>query len=386
VKILHCCFACFYVDNYGYQENILPKQHKLDGHEVEILASTETYSNNKTIGYVKPSSYVTESGIPVTRLPYSKFLPHFIMRKLRIYKGLKESIDKFMPEIIFIHDCQFIDIRKIAEYARENPSVKVFVDGHTDFNNSAKNWLSRNILHKIIYRYCAKIIEPYTTKFYGVLPARCDFFYDVYKIPREKIELLTLGAEKEKINTTKRDVFRKSLCNHLGLKTDDFIVVTGGKIDKRKNISALIDALQLLNCEKVKLMIFGSLINDVKKEIEIKLDNPNIKYIGWIKADDAYDYFTSADLVVFPGLHSVLWEQAVACGVPCLFKDIEGFHHVDFNGNCKFLKEGSAEEIADILRNIISNEEMYKEMKICALNCAENFYYSDIAKRAIQLI
>jgi 1,2-diacylglycerol 3-alpha-glucosyltransferase len=383
MKILHCCLACFYIDNYGYQENLLPKQHKIDGHEVEILASTETYLDHKNLSYIEPSEYISESGIPIKRLAYRKVLSNFVMRKLRLYKGLYEALNKSAPNVIFIHDCQFLDIRQIAKYVRKNPKVKIFVDCHTDFNNSGTNWLSKYILHGLIYRYCAKTIEPYATKFYGVLPCRCDFLSDVYGISKDKIDLLVLGAEDAKIHFDQRDKIRERICQELNIDKNSFILVTGGKLDRSKNIISLLNALKKLSDENVKLIIFGSLSDDIKYNVERLLDDPNVRYIGWIKADEAYDYFTMADLGIFPGLHSVLWEQAVACGVPCVFRDIEGIHHVDVVGNCMFLKKGDDEEIVDVLKKIIENPVIHAEMKKKALLGASNFLYSKIAKKAI---
>ena len=68
MKILHCCLACFYIDNYSYQENILPKFHKFQGNDVKILASTETYINNKVLGNTVSGSYFNEDDIEVTRI------------------------------------------------------------------------------------------------------------------------------------------------------------------------------------------------------------------------------------------------------------------------------------------------------------------------------
>ena len=147
MRILHCCLANYYIDDYGYQENILPRMHKLQGHEVAILASIETYIDNKVLGYVKQSSYYTKDGIPITRLPYFRCIPHMLAKKLRIYQGLYEAIESFAPDILFLHDCQFLSIRKIALYARKHPNIKIYVDSHTDLKNSAKGWLSMNILH-----------------------------------------------------------------------------------------------------------------------------------------------------------------------------------------------------------------------------------------------
>jgi len=159
MKILHCCLAAFYIDDFGYQENILPRMHQLQGHKIFILASTETYRQTK-LGYVKPSSYFTKEGIPVTRIPYLKWLPHAVAKKLRIYNGVGKAIESFDPDIIFIHDSQFISIKEIAKYARDHKGLKIFVDGHTDFINSGKSWISKNILHKIIYKWCAQKINP----------------------------------------------------------------------------------------------------------------------------------------------------------------------------------------------------------------------------------
>jgi len=63
MKILHCCLSQFYIDNYSYQENILPRVNKQMGHEVKIIASTETYLDNRNLEYVEPSRYYTEDGI-----------------------------------------------------------------------------------------------------------------------------------------------------------------------------------------------------------------------------------------------------------------------------------------------------------------------------------
>ena len=237
MKILHCCLAAFYIDNYGYQENVLPKMHKLQGHDVYILASTETFINNTRLGYIKDSSYYTNENIPITRIPYVKWLPHFVARKLRIYTGILKILNEFKPDIIFLHDVQFISIKVVANYIRINPNVKLFVDGHTDFINSATNWVSKHILHKIIYKWCALSIESYVRKFYGVLPLRVDFFKNVYGIPESKLDLLVLGADDTLFDLSKKESIRERIRNYYGIENDDFLIVTGGKIDKRSQLT-----------------------------------------------------------------------------------------------------------------------------------------------------
>ena len=358
--------------------------HKLQGHEVAILASTETYINNRVLGYVEPRSYYTEEGIPITRLSYAKGIPHGLAKKLRIYPGLYKAVEAFAPDILFLHDCQFISIRKIALYAKKYPNVKIYVDGHTDFMNSAKNWVSKNILHGIIYKHCAKVIEPYTSKFYGVLPVRVDFFQTMYDIPAEKTELLPMGADDTKVDLSRRDDIRSLIRGSLGIQDSDFVIVSGGKIDHRKNIHVLMRAVNEINEKNIKLIVFGSTNDQMKSEIVALSKHDCIKHVGWITSKKTYNYFLASDLAVFPGTHSVLWEQAVGVGLPCVFKKWDGIQHVDLGGNCLFLNTASNEEIKKVILEIYQHKDMYLEMKQVAMDKGiSEFSYYKIAKRAI---
>ena len=85
--------------------------------------------------------------------------------------------------------------------------------------------------------------------------------------------------------------------------------------------------------------------------------------------------------MAFPGLHSVLWEQAVGMGKPCVFRKIEGFTHVDVGGNCVYFQEETPEGYVKTLRHAIEKRE---EMKQCAqAKGLETFSYSKIASRSI---
>lgn len=385
MKVLHCCLAAFYIDNFGYQENILPKMHAQQGNEVKIIASTETYLKGNKLGYIPPSSYINENGIPVVRLPYIKWLPHKLVRKLRIYSGLKKELEAFSPDVIFLHDIQFISIKRIRKYVADHPTVKVYADGHTDFINSAKSWVSEKILHRLIYRWCARIIEPVTTKFYGTLPIRMDFFTDVYKIPSRKVELLELGADDTLFDLQKKSIIRKEIRQKLGLKETDFVLISGGKIDKRKNIHVLIDQLKMIKDDSIKLIVFGSPdeeMNYLVSEIE---DISNVLYVGWQDTSNIYNLLLASDLGVFPGTHSVLWEQSCGVGLPCIFKKWDKIQHLDKGGNCIFIDENELADLPSIISNLSTNRAEYSTMEKAAIEkCVNHFSYSEIAKRAIE--
>lgn len=385
MKLLQICLGNFYIDNYSYQENILPKYQKEFIDEIKIIASLVSFDKDGKVCLLpETNSYVNENGIPVVRIEYKKKSPK-ISRIFRIYEqDLYSMIEKEQPDIIFIHGFHFWDIRKVVKYARRNPSVIIYADSHADFENSASNWLSKNILHKIIWKYCAKIIEPYTKKFYGVLPARVDFLTEVYGLPKEKVELLVMGADDGKVEEAKKPKIKKEIREKYNISDDEFLIITGGKIDHNKP-----ETLDLMKAvtetdRNVKLMVFGSVVPELKEEFEKLLKDEKIIYIGWVNSTEIYKYFAASDLAFFPGKHSVLWEQAVGTGVPCVFREMEGFKHVDIGGNCVFLKEITVNTMKECVEKITSDTRVYEEMKRNATEKGmKAFSYREIAKKSI---
>jgi 1,2-diacylglycerol 3-alpha-glucosyltransferase len=386
MKILHLCLSCFYIDNYSYQENLLPKYHVLQGHEVQVLASLVSFDEKGNPCLLKEENeYSSKDNYKVIRTNYKR--PFYFFNKIfRRYNKVFQHINNFHPDIIFIHDCQFWDIFEVIKYLKRHPEVKVFVDGHTDLMNSARNWLSREILHKIVWRHCAQAINPFTEKFYGVLPIRCDFFNKMYGIPPEKIELLVMGVDDIGIPFNKRDEIRISTRKELGISAQDFVIVTGGKIDKKKNIDLLIQAVQKIKNPSVKLIIFGNIHPEMESIILPLIQDDSVFYVGWINSELAYKYFFVADLAVFPGTHSVLWEYAVGCGIPAIFKRWDGMGHVDVGGNALFIDEVSVDELTKIISQVISNSSLYNQMdNVAKIKAVNSFKYSTISEKAIRI-
>ncbi len=384
MKILHICLANYFVDNYSYQENMLTKYHKYSGNEVYVIASLFTFdSNGKGMYLENGCNYINEHGIEVTRLEFRK--NNKFCRKLRYYKNVYSSIEKYCPDVIFIHNVQFMDIKEVVRYLKKHPYVKVYADNHADFMNSAANWVSRKILHGVLWKRCAKMIEPFVSKFYGVLPARVDFLKNVYGLPEDKVELLVMGADDEKVDKARNSCTRDELRKKYNVSDDDFLIITGGKIDRNKP-----ETLELMKVVSelsgnIRLMVFGSVVPELKNEFDRLLESENIIYIGWINSNDVYDYYTASDLAFFPGKHSVLWEQAVGLGIPCVFRKMPGFTHVDLNGNCVLLDEINFSSMKKCVENLCKNKELYAAMKRVSLEKGMNeFSYKKIAEKSIQ--
>ena len=193
-----------------------------------------------------------------------------------------------------------------------------------------------------------------------------------------------MGGDDEKIRFNRRENIRKEIRKAHNISEDDFLLVTGGKIDEAKKIHLLIEAVKNINQNNIKLLIFGQASKTFEKHFLPMIEDEHIRYIGWIPSEQVYDYFLASDMCVFPGTHSVLWEQACACGIPGIFRDWEGMHHVDVGGNAIFLTEDSAEEIASVLTDLYQNTEKFVAMKnVAQSKCITAFSYREIAKKAI---
>lgn len=187
-KIVHIMLAGPVTDGWTYQDNLLTKYHRKLGYEVTMITSQWVWGENGKLEKFKKTDYINENDVKVIRLPI-KGKDEF-SRKFKRYSGLYATIESEKPDILFIHGVSFCDVKTVVRYIRSHSDVRVYVDNHSDFSNSGTNWLSRNVLHKIIWKHNARKLLPYTEKFYGVLPARVDWLVDMYGLPKEKCECL----------------------------------------------------------------------------------------------------------------------------------------------------------------------------------------------------
>lgn len=381
MRVLHVCICGPFTDGFEYQDNILPRKHKEEGHYVKIITTTDTFNSKNKLGQAPMGEYSTKNSITYLRLPWAKTR---VFKYMRYVPDLYHSICDSNPDIIFVHGVQFISLRDIYRYVKKHRHVKLYIDNHADYYNSPVKKLHTKILTYWIWGHYARAISKYTEKFWGVTPWRCQYLHEIFGIPKDKIDLLVMGGDDDKINFENQYQIRSEIRKSLHIDENDFLIVTGGKIDRTKNIHLLMQAVAELNNKNIKIVVFGQPDDEMKPIIDELCNSDRIRFIGWIQSDKAYDYFLAADLGFFPGTHSVLWEQACACGLPCVFKEWEGMHHVDVGGNCKFLYNDSVEEIKEMILCIVNDIDKYGAMKKVAIEKGiPTFSYSEIAKRAI---
>ena len=383
MKIVHVCICGIFCEDYAYQENLLTKYHRKMGHEVTVIAPA--YVKLNAAGMIQNDHTVEKilpDGIKVIRLK-PRIKSYKLNAHLHLFHNLKKTILTESPDLLFVHGVSSFDYLSLPAVKRKNPKMHIVFDNHGDRYNSCRNYLSR-LLNGWIYRYLlVRRLIPAADRFYGVTPARCRFLHDVYGVPEEKIELLVMGADDERMQLERRSLLRAEVRAEYGVSEEDFLIVTGGKIDLKKNIHLLAEAVKRLDIPEIRLLIFGSITGELQDYFN-NLESDRVVLVGWVRSDAVYRYFYAADLVVFPGLHSVLWEQAVAAKTPCAVSDIAGFHHVDFNGNCLFLENSTVDYYREIIAGVYADPSRRRILKENAdSEQSRQFLYSRIARKVL---
>lgn len=378
-KILNICVNGIYTDGYTYHENLLPKYQKKNGNEVYILASEYEYDKERRISKTNITEYVDENNIFVKRLKING--NHNILYKFKRFDGFYETLEKIKPDIIFCHLFQFLDVDNVIKYKRKHPEVRVYFDSHADKINSARTILSLKVLHGIIWKHYAKSAYAICEKFYGVSPARVQFLREVYQLPSKKSELLVMGADDDMIEVAELEDTKRETQKRYGVSDSDFVVVTGGKIDKSKwqvmNLMKVADRLP------IKLFVFGSISEDIKDEF-FQLTTEKVEFIGWLNEQQAYNLFAISQMAVFPSTHSVYWEQVTGQGIPMIVRHWDGFEHLDLRGNLKYIYTDTCDELYDVMKESIYEDQWRKMKKVAEEKGRIKFSYRSLAKMSVE--
>lgn len=389
MKIVHIAIEAPYNEGWGYQENLLPKYQVKLNHQVTLVTTTKQNLSNNQTEKVESGVYESPDGFKVIRLNNLQYFPRFVADKVKlfsIYDVLKEE----QPDLIMVHGLENFSVLQINKYLKkDNPRCKVIADNHLDYN-IGKSFLRKDIAMRIFVaavRLLNKKMQKHYEKVYGVTPWRCEFAHEILGIDKNKLDVFPAGADDEHINYENRERIKNEIRKKHGVSDNEFLIITGGKIDADKNIHILMEAVANLDFKNIKLLVFGTPSPDIEEKFNKLSQNGKIISIGWIPAKETYNYFLAADLVFFPGQHSVMWEQVVACGTPIVMKHYKSMHHCDVGGNAKFLYEDSVEGISKLLTELLTEEKLYRDMlDVARSEKRKQFLYSELAKKSIEVM
>lgn len=368
---------------WNYRENLLP-DYLSDYFDSVIILTNNMVLNNET-GKINYRKEILPKGekITVRELSYRlRVLPFSLYSRIRLYKNFKSVLEYEKPTHIYINGLQFLSLIDINYIKKKFPQIKILAEQNAYFGKSGNSWISRNILHKVFYRLIIRKALPSIDKIYMGSNAALKFAVDLYGFGSNS-EILPLGYDSKLSNSM--DIFtKKELRLKYNISQVEIVFTTGGKIDSEKKLIELIDSFNILNSANTRLIIFGSLLDDIKHSVIQKInENDKITFIGWLDQMSMLEIFRLSDVAVFPGTKSSIWESALSMNLPIIAQFWDGMDYMNLGGNIFYLlNNGDLMEIQSKLAFFVDNPNylslVSKEIQITN---KQSLSYSNIANR-----
>ena len=375
MKIVMLCD--FYNEAMEYQENLLVRYYLKHGHDVVVIASTfdsvfDYYSDRHDNS--KPARTYCDGAAKIIKLRYR----YNILNRLRAYTPIGEIFRAEAPDLIYVHDIM-LNFPEAIRYLKQHPNCRMIMDYHADYSNSGKNAFSLNILHGVIRKRFLDRARPYLSKIFPVVPASVVFLREIYKVPHEEMEILPLGADIDLAREISRREEGKILRRSYGFADDAIVIFSGGKLGPDKKTELLIEAVGRLQRYPLQLVVVGeagkeneSYSKNLRKMAE---GRENIRFVGWLGPADIYKHLDMADLAVFPAGQSILWQQAIAMGLPLIVGDIghQDISYLNLYDNIIILRQSdiSSEKFTAAIERVISDPARMRSMSAGATKVAD---------------
>jgi glycosyltransferase involved in cell wall biosynthesis len=362
-KIVHV--VNYYIDKIKYQEYYLVNEHIKSGHEVHVVTSClnfpfANYDSTmlSVLGERKMAvgDEVREGGVIVHKLPY-----YFELRGRVFMKNLLEVIRRINPDYIICHGIVNVSAVRLLYYKKGN--CKIIFDDHM-----LKVQIDKSAYGKALYSVYRKLFSKRLTRVADKIVAVADNCVDtisgVYGVPRNKIEVISLGADSHIFRVD--ETWRAESREKLGIGKDDLVVIFTGKmiIDKKPHL--IIDALEKIKSQiinkNVVVLFVGNGSAAYKEMLDQHIAGSSFRCIkiGNLPAEELSKTLNAADIAVWPVEATISTLEASACGLPviCPVYLTERYK----NNNGIGIEPGNVDQLADGLLRLINDDDDRKLM------------------------
>lgn len=389
MKIVMLCD--FYNESLEYQENLLVKYYRKHGHAVTVIASTFDsvfdYYNDRHDKRL-PSRTYFDHGAKIIKLRYR----YNILNRLRAYTRIDRILEEEAPDLIYVHDIM-LNFPECVAYVKRHPHCRMIMDYHADYSNSGRNALSLKVLHGIARKWFLDRARPHLSRIFPIVPAGVRFLHEIYKVPHHEMEVLPLGADIDLVREIAERGEGRRLRASMGIGEDAIVIFTGGKLAPPKRTELLLEAVAMLPHLPLHVVVAGeaSDVDAAYKQslLETARGRPNIHFVGWLGREDIYRHLDMADLAVFPASQSILWQQAIAAGLPLIVGDIghQDISYLNLERNIVILQrdEIRVDRLASAIADVAGNPERLCEMSEGAKRVAdEHLNWNRLIERTLR--
>ncbi|MFA6513750.1 MAG: glycosyltransferase family 1 protein [Patescibacteria group bacterium] len=206
----------------------------------------------------------------------------------------------------------------------------------------------------------------------------------------EKISVVHNGYNDDLYRLDRRQDKIDEVLRKYGLESPYFLYV--GRLEKKKNTPALIEALSMLKESypdiKEKMVLIGDAsfgYDEVKYVIEEFNLNNEVLMPGWVAEKDMPFLFNGASAFIFPSKHEgfgIPILQALACGVPTAVSDIPVFEEVAADAVLYF-NHNDKKSISEAMARLIIDKKLSAELVAKGLKQVQNFSWEKCARETL---
>lgn len=377
----------YYQENMGYQENWLPYYQKQWGNNVEILTSDKYFNFPDYEISMKPilgDRYVGtgvfyDNNIKIIR---KKSYFEYAKRNIIFFNTLSH-LNKFEPDIIHLHGNTNLNLYNIIKYVKNN-NTKLFIDSHTDYNNTNTNSLANKIYYWFWSLFYKKI-DKYIHHFLPITNESLKYLNQEFKIPRNEMTINHLGVNIDKFYFDEKANIKLRKKYNI---EDKIVIINAGKQNEDKKIDLIINIVKILIIENemtnIVLMLIGNSNSEYTKKIDLASAGieKNIIRIPFVKNDKLKDYYSLADIGIWPSASNTI-QEAMACNVGMILPHNEVLSHLIVDNG--FLMESfDKDKIASNLRDMIISGN-YKKYKTNSRQLIELYSWKNITKKSLTI-
>lgn len=200
---------------------------------------------------------------------------------------------------------------------------------------------------------------------------------DHYRLSKDTVVTITPGIDTELFSPVPNtNMFDPSMFNLLYV----------GRLVPIKGLSLVIDALEELESDQVKLHIAGTGREKAKLESEIisKDLTESVRFMGHIERDRLPEYYTAADALVLPSRYeslSFVVRESMACGTPAIAADVGGVPTSIEHEQDGILVDRSAEAFADAISELVNDSQYLNDLGQNALKRSESWDWDEVARK-----
>ena len=272
------------------------------------------------------------------------------------YRQLKKIIDSNRYDLIWTNEpVMGVTTRLAAKQARKNGTKVLYICHGFHFFNGAPtiNWKLYYPIEKKMAEYCDVIATINKEDFSAAKQFKAEGVAYIHGI----------GINTDRLQA---ENIQKDIRKELGIKDDEFVIVSVGELNENKNQQAIIRAMGQLQEPNTHYILCGKgetlgALQALARECKV---SDNVHFLGYRK--DVISILSKADVFAFPTIREGLGLaalEAMYCGLPLITSDARG--PVDYmeNGTTGYIcKSDDIDAFAKAISDLKGNRELRLKM------------------------